>query len=373
MFDSYSSDMAVGISAIIAILLLSFGLLSYPAVGQTLQGTQGGPSSPSIKDPSSSSSLSSEAKTHSVKILSPTKGQQVPIGRTLVVSGTSNGGTNSSSNTSNCQVSVIVNGIKPYQQAIPTGKRGPNDYSNWTFNATPKYSPIKEGQNKITAKYSCGNTPTLVSHNSVNVTGVSGTGANLKTPTTNSSHTNPTSSHAVVPVPLVSESSLFSSGIRNGTGIKSMSVSGHFAKGSVHPGDTQSISFTVTDANTSTPVTGANITGNVTAPSGATKQDFGGITDSNGTASYSWKIGVKDPTGHYSVEVKVSAPGYKISSASKSFKVTSTTTSSSTSHKVNSGVNSNSNDNSQSHPSTIITIPHIRFPEIRIPFHLPFH
>ena len=363
--------MAVGISAIIAILLLSFGLLSYPAVGQTLQGTQGGPFSPSIKDPSSSSSLSSDAKTHSVKIFTPTKGQQVPIGRTLVVSGTSKGGTNSNNNTSNCQVSVIVNGIKPYQQAIPTGKRGPNDYSNWTFNATPKYSPIKEGQNKITAKYSCGNIPTLVSHNSVNVTGVSGTGPNLRTPTPNSSHTNATTSHTVVPVPLVSESSLFSSGTRNGTGIKSMSVSGHFAKGSVHPGDTQSISFTVTDTNTSTPVTGANITGNVTAPSGATKQDFGGITDSNGTASYSWKIGDKDPTGHYSVEVKVSAPGYKASSASKSFKVTSTTTS--TSHKVNSAVNSNSNDNSQSHPSSIITIPHIRFPEVRIPFHLPFH
>ncbi|MFZ0510144.1 MAG: hypothetical protein WAM14_00945, partial [Candidatus Nitrosopolaris sp.] len=31
---------------------------------------------------------------------------------------------------------------------------------------------IKQGQNKITAKFSCGNNSSLTSHNSVNVTGV---------------------------------------------------------------------------------------------------------------------------------------------------------------------------------------------------------
>jgi len=376
MAGSYNSNMAVGIFGIIAILLLSLGLLDNSAFGQTFQGTQGGPSSPSIKAPVSGSSSSSVDKPHNVKILSPTKGQQVPLGKALIISGTSNFSTNSS-NTSNCQVSVIVNGIKPYQQATPTGGKGSNDYSNWTFNATPKYSPIKEGQNKITAKYSCGNSPTSVSHNSVNVTGVTGTVANVKAPKAGSSHANANSSHSVVAAPPTSKSPLSSSDTRNGTGINSMSISVHLAKGSIHPGDTQSVSFMVTDTNTSTPVTGANITGNVTAPSGATKSDIGGITDSNGTTSYSWRIGDKDPTGRYGVEVKVSAPGYKIGTASKSFRVTSATsgssTSSSSSSKVSSGVNSNGNDNSQSHPSTIITIPHIRLPEIRIPFHLPFH
>jgi len=375
MFGSNNSTMGTEIFGIIAVLLLSLGLLNSPALGQSLQGTQGSPSLPSVKAPISGASSSSVAKPHNVKILSPTKGQQVPIDKTLIISGTSNGGTNSS-NTSNCQVSVIVNGIKPYQQATPTGKRGQNDYSNWTFNATPKYSPIKEGQNKITAKYSCGNSPTSVSHNSVNVTGVSGgIATNLKTSTASGFRANANSSHTAVSAPLISKSSLSSSGIRNGTGIKSMSVSVHFAKSSIHPGNTQSVSFTVTNTNTSNPVTGANITGNVTSPSGTTGKDVGGITDSNGTASYSWRIGDKDPTGRYSVEVKVSAPGYKISTASKSFKVTSATSgsSSSSSNKANSGVNNNGNDNSQSHPSTIITIPHIRLPEIRIPFHLPFH
>jgi hypothetical protein len=37
----------------------------------------------------------------------------------------------------------------------------------------PKYTHFKEGQNKITAKFSCGNDARSVSHNSVNVTGVS--------------------------------------------------------------------------------------------------------------------------------------------------------------------------------------------------------
>ena len=82
-----------------------------------------------------------------VKITSPAKGQHVSVGN-ITISGTS-------SSNATCTVSVIINGIKPYQQATSTGSKGPNDYSNWTFSATPKYSTIKEGINKITAKYSC--------------------------------------------------------------------------------------------------------------------------------------------------------------------------------------------------------------------------
>jgi hypothetical protein len=76
-----------------------------------------------------------------VKITSPVKGQQVPVGN-ITISGTS-----SSNATNHCTVSVIINGIRPYQQTTSTGSKGLNDYSNWTFNATPKYSTIKEGIN----------------------------------------------------------------------------------------------------------------------------------------------------------------------------------------------------------------------------------
>src|SRR5438309_3092033 len=64
-----------------------------------------------------------------VKITSPAKGQQVPIGNIMI------SGTSSSNTTNHCTVSFIINGIKPYQQATSTGDKGPNDYSNWTFTA----------------------------------------------------------------------------------------------------------------------------------------------------------------------------------------------------------------------------------------------
>jgi hypothetical protein len=105
---------------------------------------------------------------HSVKITSPAKDQQVPIGN-LTISGTSKDNINS-----NCYVNVIVNDVKPYQNASATGPGGVNDYSNWTFNLTPKYTTLKEGvSNKITAKFSCSSNPTLASFYSVNVTGLS--------------------------------------------------------------------------------------------------------------------------------------------------------------------------------------------------------
>jgi hypothetical protein len=106
-----------------------------------------------------------------IKISSPTRGQQVPVGKDLTVSGTSID--NSTANTSDCKVSVIVNKIKPYQPATSaTGGSTNDDYSKWNFVLTSKYTTIKSGQNRITAKYECGNNAALTSFSSVNVTGV---------------------------------------------------------------------------------------------------------------------------------------------------------------------------------------------------------
>ena len=66
-------------------------------------------------------------------------------------------------------MSVKVNSISPYHDASPGGH---NDFSKWNFTLSPAYTAIKQGQNKITAKFACNNEPTLASHNSVNVTGV---------------------------------------------------------------------------------------------------------------------------------------------------------------------------------------------------------
>jgi hypothetical protein len=102
----------------------------------------------------------------SVKITSPTKGQQVPSGQSLIVSGVS-----SDNSTSDCKVSVIVNGEKPYQPAIASGTGGINDYSAWKFMIKPTSTTIGDGSdNKITSKLECA--PNLTKWYSVNVTGV---------------------------------------------------------------------------------------------------------------------------------------------------------------------------------------------------------
>jgi hypothetical protein len=136
---------------------------------------------------SAPSQLSTPSKFHGIKITSPVKGQQVAIGNNLVVSGASIDNSNS-----NCQVSVIANSIKPYQPATASGPGGANDYSKWTFTLSPKYTAIKEGENKITAKYSCSNDPSLVSFYSVNVTGI----AAVKQSATSTTPSTPTTSHA---------------------------------------------------------------------------------------------------------------------------------------------------------------------------------
>jgi len=58
-----------------------------------------------------------------VKITNPPKGQQVGIGKNLILSGTS-----SYNAASKCGVFVIVDGVRPYQKTTPEGG---NDYSKW--------------------------------------------------------------------------------------------------------------------------------------------------------------------------------------------------------------------------------------------------
>ena len=102
---------------------------------------------------------------HGVRITSPAAGLHVPIG-ILTVTGISKDNA-----TTDCQVSVIVNSVKPYQNASATGSGGVSDYSKWNFMLTSKYTLIKEGVNKITAKFSCKPNSSLASFYSVNVTG----------------------------------------------------------------------------------------------------------------------------------------------------------------------------------------------------------
>jgi hypothetical protein len=133
-----------------------------------------------------------------IKITSPTRGQQVPVGKDLTISGTSIDNTTASTN--DCKVSVVVNKVRPYQPATSaTGTDGgaaANDYSKWNFVLTSKYTTIKPGQNRITAKYGCGNNAALTAFSSVNVTGVQAATATTAAAATTAPATTTTASAA---------------------------------------------------------------------------------------------------------------------------------------------------------------------------------
>lgn len=148
------------------IFLLSAGIASTVAYAQLLPNSQ----SPSTAaGPGLLQQQPSQPKLHLVKITSPHKGQQVPVGKDLLISGTS-----ASNGTSTCKVSIKVNGINPYRDALPVGTAGQGDYSRWSFMLTSTYTTIKQGQNKLMAKFACADNPSLLSKTSVNVTGVAG-------------------------------------------------------------------------------------------------------------------------------------------------------------------------------------------------------
>jgi hypothetical protein len=121
-----------------------------------------------------------------VNIVSPTKGEPVPAGSSLEISGTSDDNAQF-----NCKILVLVNDKRPYQETTPVG---PGDYSKWVFIVTPQYAEIEEGINTITSKASCDApyesflkldplTKEYVKHYSINVTAVpAGAGAGLQEP-----------------------------------------------------------------------------------------------------------------------------------------------------------------------------------------------
>jgi hypothetical protein len=83
-----------------------------------------------------------------VQITSPPKNEVVTAGSPLEVLGTSDDNTQF-----NCNIQIIVNNNRPYQNATPVA--GPGDYSKWSFTITPQYAEIEPGINKITSKAIC--------------------------------------------------------------------------------------------------------------------------------------------------------------------------------------------------------------------------
>ncbi|HET7147191.1 MAG TPA: hypothetical protein VFI73_01720 [Candidatus Nitrosopolaris sp.] len=394
---------AQGLTTIIVLALLSFTLLNnieayaqiFPIRTNTTSTTVTPSHPPTLQQ--GPQQPSSQPNLHLVKITSPIKEQVVPIGKDLRISGTSLDNTTTTTS-SGCSVSVKVNGINPYHNASQNGPGG-KGYSNWNFTLSPSYTVVKQGQNKITAKFSCTSNPSLLSHYSVNVTGVAKTMGSNSTTTNSvlpvsSNATSPVSSNATSPVSSNATSHVSSNATShvssnatspvssNATSPGSsksasaakpilknknhnfnvLSVSLHLDKNSLHPGDKQTITIRVLDKNSSNTVGGASVVGRITSPVGLFKK-VGGTTDDSGKASYYWTVKDGDTTGKYKITTDISAPGYEKYSATKTFKVipipvTTPQYNSFPSTRDNTNTNTNTKHHNNNHLPTIIPSTH---------------
>ncbi len=277
----------------IILFLFSYGILTNVAYAQIFPNNQvNTTATPTSSPPSTLQQQASQPKLHLVKITSPTKGQQVPVGKDLTISGTSlDNGTSS-----DCKVSVKVNGISPYHDASGNGGPGQADYSGVAAGDVAVTNKNSSQQKQISSMVT---SPTATANSTTAATATAGT------------------NH-------ISSDTSFSTNVNYNNydnNIKPLSVSVHLGKNSLHPGDKQRITLSVADKNSTAAISGASVSGKITGPSGIIKK-VEGTTDEKGKASYSWKVYNDYATGKYKVKIEVSNPGYENYSGSKTFKVT---------------------------------------------------
>jgi len=241
----------------------------------------------------------------SIKILSPVTTQNATVGKDIIISGQS-----SDDAVKNCSVSVIVNDIRPYQNASARGTEGMDDLSRWEFALSNNYTHVIEGMNKITAKLLCESAPTR--WYSVFVNGI---------PNLSNVQIVPPQSSLIQSLERsnVSETNL-SNIEESGNNDTSLLVSILSQKNPIARGDIQNTTITVTDS-AKRPITNAEINGKLIYPGNNFEKEFVGKTDYNGKFIYSWTIGKKGDVGPLTVEVDSSSHGYQSSFITSSFDV----------------------------------------------------
>lgn len=286
-----------------------------------------------------------------LKIVSPVKSQHIPTGTNLTVTGTS-----SDNSSTNCQVSLLLNDLKPYQKTTPTGKSssGGEDYSSWRYvlnNST--YSSIKQGINKITSKMTCVNTdqprvtnPGVSKWYSINVTGVPAKTAQstpklvTRLPASNNLNHSDTSLTSKVnsskPSPLRLTTSVYkpiqptniaaksntNSSVKTDTNIHTLAVSLEVGKNPITTGQKQTVKVVVTDGATNAKVAGAKVTTDIQPSSSSiVERQFVGITGPDGKVSKTWKMGDEGKLETtYNIYSTISAPGYQYKTISGTFR-----------------------------------------------------
>jgi len=315
---------------------------------------------------SSQSPIMGSAQLESIKIDNIIPSQAVDVEEELVVAGQS-----SDNSTKDCSVSVIVNSIQPYQNAVASGPEGPTDFSQWKFVLDEQYTQLKEGSNKITAKLLCQTSPARwysvvvfgVSNSSVTETvapqpteqqqsNLSETVAPQPTEQQQSNLSETVSpqpteqqqsnlsaateeqanlSETVSPQPTEQQQSNLSAATEEQVNLpagvppepaqQELFVSISPLKNPVERGDRQNATITVMDSS-NRPIADARIEGSLIYPGDNFEKQFDGITDSEGKFVYSWTIGENGDAGALDIEVEVSSQEYPPAEAHSSFDIT---------------------------------------------------
>ena len=259
------------------------------------------PSNQQVSSQTSEGVVPLQTQIESIKIDNPISSQNASMGKELIISGHS-----SDNSAKNCSVSLIVNDVRPYQNAVAKGTGGINDFSRWEFSLRDDYTQIMEGKNKITAKLLCVSAPTR--WYSVVVNGVPNNNVSETLPPVESSQQSN-----------VSEPS--SSDIKKvDTNDSQLVVTILPQKDPVARGDTQNTTITVTDSNNRA-IANAQIDGKLIYPGDNFEKEFKGITDYQGKFVYSWTVGKKGDVGPLVIDVEASSEGYPSTSANNSFEI----------------------------------------------------
>jgi len=234
-----------------------------------------------------------------IKIDSPLGNQQVPVGE-LTISGTS-----TDNSTSQCQVYVDWNNLKPYQLATPTGSNGSSDFSTWNFTYTSKYHLIQTGLNDLTSKITClvpPTGPTVTKWYSINVTGTTSpnqsSSVELPLPTAN---TKASTSDVQTSSPQT-ETPIDTTNASNSDKITLDLSAEH---NPVSAGERQTITLTASDPVTGNALDKVFLRLTVKDPSGNIIKDY---TDNDGKLSPSFRLN-EDITGTFSVLASASQAG----------------------------------------------------------------
>ena len=234
-----------------------------------------------------------------IRIDSPLGNQQVPVGE-LTISGTS-----TDNSTSQCQVYVDWNNLKPYQLATPTGSNGSSDFSTWNFTYTSRYHLIQTGLNDLTSKITClvpPTGPTVTKWYSINVTGTTSpnqsSSVELPLPTAN----NNTSTSDVQTTSPQTETPIDTTNASNSDKIAlDLSVEHN----PVSAGERQTITLTASDPLTGNVLDKVFLRLTIKDPSGNIIKDY---TDNDGKLSPSFRLN-EDITGTFSVLASASQAG----------------------------------------------------------------